>query len=187
MKKLLHKLFPVPLSYDALFALLLLNFMFSGLLLKSYDKFTTDQKDVRSFYVEGVFKKYSKGHKGSHRKLIIASGGKTYTITFWDKYTMDITREEIEQYLGEVFMIEYIKGPMEWFWAQSRPYSITLKDGRQLLKVDRKEYTSVIWNVLYIDYIVILAVSTLMLVSLILTVLTVFSRLRNKEKQKRDK
>ena len=55
MKKLLHKLFPVPLSYGALFSLLLINLILSGFLLYSYDKFTTDQKDVRSFYIEGGF------------------------------------------------------------------------------------------------------------------------------------
>ena len=187
MKKLLHKLFPAPLSYGALFALLLLNFMFTGLLLESYDKFTTDQKDVRSFYIEGVFERYSPSHQGSHRKLVIASGGKTYFMTFWDRHTMDITREEIEQYLGEVFIIEYIKGPMKWFPAPNQPYAITLKDGRQVLKVDREKYISTIWDVRKIDYIIVLAVSTFMLVSLILTVLTVFLRLRNKEKQKRGK
>ena len=100
---------------------------------------------------------------------------------------MDITREEIEQYLGEVFIIEYIKGPMKWFPAPNQPYAITLKDGRQVLKVDREKYISTIWDVRKIDYIIVLAVSTFMLVSLILTVLTVFLRLRNKEKQKRGK
>ena len=115
MKKLLRKLFPVPLTNGGLFVLLLMNCMCSGQLHRSYDKFTTDQKDVRSFYVEGVFKRYSKGYKGSHRKLIIASGGETYPMTFWDRHTYDISREEIKQYLGEVFMIEYIKGPRELF------------------------------------------------------------------------
>ena len=93
---------------------------------------------------------------------------------------MDITREEIEQYLGEVFMIEYIKGPMEWFWAQNRPYSITLKDGRQVLKVDREEYINTIWGSDPSTILNILAIPPIMLVSLILTVLTVFLRLRNK-------
>ena len=180
MKKLLRKLFPVPLSNGGLFTLLLMNCMCSGPLLQSHNKFTTDQKDVRSFYIEGVFKRYSRGYKGSHRKLIIASGGETYPMTFWDKHTRDISREEIKQYLGEVFMIEYIKGPKEWFWAQNRPYSITLKDGRQILKVDREEYIGTIWNVLRIDHITILTVSAFMLASLILIVLTVLSRLRNR-------
>ena len=180
MKKLLRKLFPVPLSNGGLFVLLLMNCMCSGSLHSSYDKFKTDQKDVRSFYVEGVFKRYSAAHKGSHPKLIIVSDGETYPITLWDKYTMDISREEVEQYLGEVFMIEYIKGPKELFWAQNRPYSITLKDGRQILNVDREEYIDVIWDVLRIDYITILTVSAFMLTSLILTALTILSRLRNR-------
>ena len=77
-------------------------------------------------------------------------------------------------------MIEYIKGPREWFWAQNRPYSITLKDGRQILNVDREEYIDTIWDVLYIDYIAILTVSAFMLASLIMIVLTVLSRLRNR-------
>ena len=142
MKKLLRKLFPVPLTNGGLFALLLMNFICSGLLHKSYDKLITDQKDVCSFYVEGIFKEYIKGHKGSHRKLIIASNGETYRMTFWDKYSSCITREEIKQYLGEIF-IEYIKGPKEWFWtdwAKKLPYAIILKDGRQILNVDREEY-----------------------------------------------
>ena len=180
MKKLLRKLFPVPLTNGGLFVLLLMNGMCSGQLHRSYDKLITDQKDVPSFYVEGVFKRYSKGHKGSHRKLIIASGGETYPMTFWDRHTYDISREEIKQYLGEVFMIEYIKGPREWFWAQNRPYSITLKDGRQILNVDREEYIGTIWNVLRIDHITILTVSAFMLASLIMIVLTVLSRLRNR-------
>ena len=180
MKKLLRKLFPVPLTNGGLFVLLLMNCMCSGSLHSSYDKFTTDQKDVRSFYVEGVFKEYSKGHKGSHRSLIIASGGETYPMTFWDRHTYDISREEIKQYLGEVFMIEYIKGPKALFWAKNRPYSITLKDGRQILNVDREEYISTIWNVLRIDYITILTVSAFMLASLIMIVLTVLLRLRNR-------
>ena len=180
MKKLLRKLFPVPLTNGGLFGLLLMNFMVAGYLLNSYDTFTTDQKDVRSFYIEGVFKRYSRGHKGDHRKLIIASGGETYPITFWDKYSSHITREEIKQYLGEVFMIEYIKGPKEWFWAQNHPYSITLKDGRQILNVDREEYIDWIWRISSINVIEILAIPTFMLASLILTVLTVLSRLRNR-------
>ena len=182
MKKLFRKLFPVPLSNGGLFTLLLVNLIASDPLHYSYDKFTTDQKDVRSFYIEGVFKRYSKGHKGSHRKLMIASGGETYPMTFWDKYSYHITRQEIEQYLGEVFMIEYIKGPREWFWAQNRPYSIILKDGRQILNVDREEYIGVIWNVLRIDRFKILAIPAFMLASLILTVLTVLSRLRHRGK-----
>ena len=180
MKKLLRKLFPVPLTNGGLFALLLINCMCSGQIYRSYDKLTTDQKDVRSFYVEGVFKEYIRSNNGSHRKLIIASGGKTYPMTFWDRHTYDISREEIEQYLGEVFMIEYIKGPKELFWAQNRPYSIILKDGRQILNVDREEYIGTIWNVLRIDHITILTVSAYMLVSLIMIVLTVLSRLRNR-------
>ena len=111
---------------------------------------------------------------------MIVSDGETYPITLWDKYTMDISREEVEQYLGEVFMIEYIKGPRELFWAQNRPYSITLKDGRQILNVDREEYIDTIWDVLRIDYITILTVSAFMLASLIMIVLTVLSRLRNR-------
>ena len=180
MKKLLRKLFPVPLSNGGLFTLLLVNLMASGPLYYSYDKFATDQKDVRSFYIEGVFKRYSKGYKGDHRKLIIATGGETYPMTFWDKYSYHITREETEQYLGEVFMIEYIKGPREWFWAQNRPYTITLKDGRQILNVAREEYIGVIWNVLRIDCFKILAIPAFMLASLILTVLTMLSRLRHR-------
>ena len=180
MKKLLRKLFPVPLTNGGLFGLLLLNFMFAGYLLNSYDTFTTDQKDVRSFYIEGVFKRYSRGYKGSHRKLIIASGGETYPITFWDKYSSHITREEIKQYLGEVFMIEYIKGPKEWFWAQNHPYSITLKDGRQILNVDREEYIDWVRTARRIDHITILTVSAFILASLIMIVLTVLSRLRNR-------
>ena len=140
MKKLLRKLFPVPLTNGGLFVLLILNLMFSGPIHGAYNRYTTDKKDVRSFYIEGVFERYSRGHKGSSRKLIIASGSETYPITFSDKYSSHITREEIEQYLGEVFMIEYIKGAREWFWARNYPYSITLKDGRQILKVDREEY-----------------------------------------------
>ena len=183
MKKLCRKLFPVPLTNGEIFALLLVNFMFSGLLHKSYDKFTTDQKDVRSFYVEGVFKEYIKGHKGTSRKLLIASDGEIYRMKFWDRHTYDISREEIEQYLGKVFMIEYIKGPRAWFWidqAENRPYSITLKDGRQILNVDREEYIDTIWDVLRIDHITILTVSAFMLASLIMIVLTVLSRLRNR-------
>ena len=180
MKKLLRKLFPVPLTNGGLFVLLLMNGMCSGPLLQSYDKFTTDQKDMRFFYVEGIFKRYSPAYKGSHPKLMIVSDGETYPITLWDKYTMDISREEIEQYLGEVFMIEYIKGPREWFWAQKHPYSITLKDGRQILNVDREEYIGTIWNVWRIDHITILTVSAFMLASLIMIVLTVLSRLRNR-------
>ena len=180
MKKLLRKLFPVPLTNSGLFGLLILNLMFSGPLYRTYDKLTTDQKDVRSFYVEGVFKEYIKGHKGSHRKLLIASDDETYHITFWDKYSSDITREEIKKYLGEVFMIEYIKGPKELFWAPNEPYSITLKDGRQILNVDREEYINWIWTARRFERIVMLAVSTFMLISLILTVLTVLSRLRNR-------
>ena len=163
MKKLLRKLFPVPLTNGGLFALLILNFIWSGLLSQTYYKLTTDQKDVRSFYVEGVFKKYIKGHKGSSRKLRIASDDETYHITFSDKYASDITREEIKQYLGEVFMIEYIKGPKELFWAQNRPYSITLKDGRQILNVDREEYINWIWTARRFERIVMLAVSAFML------------------------
>ena len=145
------------------------------------NRYTTDKKDVRSFYIEGVFERYSRGHRGSNRKLIIASGEKTYTIVFSDKYNRHIRREEIEQYLGEVFMIEYIKGPREWFWAQNWPYSITLKDGRQILKVDIEEYIDWIWRI--DDPILVifdLTFLTFMLTSLILTVLTVLSRLRNR-------
>ena len=183
MKKLLHKLFPVPLTNGGLFVLLILNLMFSGLLHKSYDRLITDPKDVRSFYVEGVFKEYIRGHKGSNRKLLIASDGETYRMTFWDKYSSYITREEIKQYLGEVFMIEYIKGPGEWFWvdwAENRPYSITLKDGRQILKVDREEYIGWVRTARRIDHIIILTVSAFMLASLIQTILTVLLRLRNR-------
>ena len=184
MKKLLRKLFPVPLTNGGLFALLLMNFMCSGLLYKSYDKLTTDPKDVeRSFYVEGVFKEYIKGHKGSSRKLLIASDGETYFIDFWDKYSSHITREEVEQYLGEVFMIEYIKGPKEWLWALNRPYSITLKDGRQILNVDREEYIHWVWTGGRIEQIIILTVSAFMLASLIQIVLTVLSKLRNRGEQ----
>ena len=118
------------------------------------------------FILRVVFKEYKPGRKDSP-KLIIESGDKTYFMTFWDKYTMDITREEIEQYLGEVFMIEYIEGPMEWFWAQNQAYSITLKDGRQVLKVDREEYINLIWGVRSLNYIEILAIPPIMLVSLI--------------------
>ena len=181
MKKLLRKLFPVPLSNGTLFGLLILNLMFSGPLHGTYNRYTTDKKDVRSFYIEGVFERYSRGHKGSSRKLIIASGSETYPITFSDKYSSHITREEIEQYLGEVFMIEYIKGPREWFWAEKLPYVITLKDGRQILNVDREEYIDWIWRI--DDPILVifaLTFSTFMLTSLILTVLTVLSRLRNR-------
>ena len=163
MKKLLRKLFPVPLTNGGLFVLLLMNFIVSGQLHRSYDKLITDPKDVRSFYVEGVFKRYSKGYKGSHPKLMIASDGETYPITLWDKYTMDISREEIEQYLGKVFMIEYIKSPRKLFWTQSCPYSITLKDGRQILNVDREDYIGVVWNVRRIDHITILTGSAFML------------------------
>ena len=184
MKKLLRKLFPVPLTNGDIFALLILNFMFSGLLLQSYDTVITDPKDVeRSFYVEGVFKEYIKGHRGTSRSLLIASDGETYHMDFWDKYSSHITREEVEQYLGEVFIIEYIKGPREWFWtdwAQNRPYSITLKDGRQILNVDRKEYIDWMWTARRIDHITILTVSAFMLGSLIMIVLTVLSRLRNR-------
>ena len=66
MKKLLRKLFPVPLSNGSLFVLLIMNFICSGLLFKSYDRLITDPKDVeRSFYVEGVFKEYIRGYQGS--------------------------------------------------------------------------------------------------------------------------
>ena len=180
MKKLFRKLFPVPLSNGGLFTLLILNLMSSSLLHNAYNRYTTDKKDVCSFYIEGVFERYSRGHRGSNRKLIIASGEKTYTIVFSDKYNRHIRREEIEQYLGEVFMIEYIKGPREWFWAQNYPYSITLKDGRQILKIDREEYIDWRWGIRYNHIIVILTVSTFMLTSLILTVLTILSRLRNR-------
>ena len=180
MKKLLRKLFPAPLTNGSLFVLLIMNCMCSSQIYRSYDKFTTDQKDVRSFYVEGVFKRYSPAYKGSHPKLMIVSDGETYPITLWDKYTMDISREEIEQYLGEVFMIEYIKGPRELFWAQNHPYFIKLKDGRQILNVDRKEYIGTIWNVWRIDHITVLTVSAFMFHSLIMIVLTVLSRLRNR-------
>ena len=183
MKKLLRKLFPVPLSNGSLFVLLIMNFICSGLLFKSYDRLITDTKDVeRSFYVEGVFKEYIRGYQGSPRKLLIVSDGKTYRITFRGRHTSDISREEIEQYLGEIFMIEYIKGPREWFWADwadKLPYAITLKDGRQILNVDREEYIDWVWTVRRIDYIVILIVSVFMLASLIIIVLTVLSRLRN--------
>ena len=180
MKKLLRKLFPVPLTNGGLFVLLILNLMFSDLLHNTYNRHITDKKDVRSFYIEGVFERYSRGYSGSDRKLIIASGEKTYTIVFSDKYNRHIRREEIEQYLGEIFMIEYIKGPRGWFWAKNWPYSITLKDGRQILKVDREEYIDWRWGIRSNHIIVILTVSTFMLTSLILTVLTVLSRLRNR-------
>ena len=181
MKKLLRKLFPVPLTNSGLFGLLILNLMFSGPIHGAYNRYTTDKKDVRSFYIEGVFERYSKRYKNSPSALIIASGEKTYTIVVSDKYNMHIGREETEQYLGEVFMIEYIKGPKEWFWAKNRPYSITLKDGKQILNVDREEYIDWMWRV--DDPILVifaLALSTFMLTSLILTVLTVLSRLRNR-------
>ena len=183
MKKLLRKLFPVPLSNGEIFVLLLMNFICSGLLHEGYDKLTTDQKDVRSFYVEGVFKEYIKGHKGGDSNLLIASGDKTYNIAFSDKYNMHIRREGIEQYLGEVFMIEYIKGPRPWFWtdwASNRPYSITLKEGRQILNADREEYIDWIWTARRFERIFILTVSAFMLHSLIQIVLTVLSRLRNR-------
>ena len=77
-------------------------------------------------------------------------------------------------------MIEYIKGPREWFWAQNQPYSIILKDGRQILNVDREEYIDWIWTTRRIDHITILTVSAFMLASLIMIVLTVLSRLRNR-------
>ena len=79
-------------------------------------------------------------------------------------------------------MIEYIKGPKQWFWADwadKLPYAITLKGGRQILNVDREEYIDWVWTVRRIDYIVILIVSVFMLASLIIIVLTVLSRLRN--------
>ena len=163
MKKLLRKLFPVPLTNGGLFSLLILNLMFSGPLHKIYNRYTTDKKDVRSFYIEGVFERYNRGYRGSDRKLIIASGEKTYTIVFSDKYNMHIGREEIEQYLGEIFMIEYIKGPREWFWAEKLPYAITLKDGRQILNVDREEYIDWRWRIRSNHIIVILTLSTFML------------------------
>ena len=172
------------MTNGGLFVLLLMNFICGGLLHKSYNKLITDPKDVeRSFYVEGVFKEYIKGHQGSSRKLLIASDGETYLMNFWDKYSSHITREEIEQYLGEVFMIEYIKGPREWFWtdwAEKLPYAITLKDGRQILNVDREEYIDWIWTGGRIEHIIILAASAFMLHSLIMIVLTVLSRLRNR-------
>ena len=180
MKKLCRKLFPVPLSNGGLFTLLILNLMFSGPLHGTYNQYTTDQKDVRSFYIEGVFKRYSKGRNAGDPQLIIVSDGETYPMAFWDKYNMHISREEIEQYLGEVFMIEYIKGPRQWFWAQNQPYAITLKDGRQILNVDREEYIDVIWRIKSINVIDILAIPAFMLASLILTVLTVLSRLRHR-------
>ena len=181
MKKLLRKLFPVPLTNGGLFVLLLMNLMFSGQLHGIYNRYTTDKKDVRSFYIEGVFNRYNKRYKSSPSALIIASGEKTYTIVFSDKYNMHIGREEIEQYLGEIFMVEYIKSPREWFWAKNRPYSITLKDGRQILNVDREEYIDFMWRIDPIHVIYVLTVSTtLMLASLILIVLTILSRLRNR-------
>ena len=95
MKKLLRKLFPVPLTNGGIFALLILNFMFSGPLHSSYGRLMIDPKNaVRSFYVEGVFKRYNRGYRGSDRKLIIASGEKTYTIVFSDKYNMHIGRQQ---------------------------------------------------------------------------------------------
>ena len=54
MKKLLRKLFPVPLTNGGLFGLLILNLMFSGLLHNAYNRYTTDKKDVRSFYIEAL-------------------------------------------------------------------------------------------------------------------------------------
>ena len=180
MKKLLRKLFPVPLTNGGIFGLLILNFIFSGPLYSSYGKLITDQKDVRSFYIEGVFKEYNKSYKNSPSSLIVASGDKTYTIRFSDKYNLHINREEIEQYLGEVFMVEYIKGPKEWFWAENRPYSITLKDGRQILNVDREEYIDWTWTARRFERIAMLAVLAFMLHSLIMIVLTVLLRLRNR-------
>ena len=186
MKKLLRKLFPVPLTNGGLFVLLILNYMFSGPLHQSYDTLITDPKDVeRSFYVEGVFKEYIKGYRGTSRRLLIASDDETYFMDFWDKYSSHITREEVEQYLGEVFIIEYIKGPREKFWtnwAQNRPYSITLKDGRQILNVDREEYIDWMWTARRIHHITILTVSVFMLASLIMIVLTVLSRFRSRGK-----
>ena len=177
MKKLLRKLFPVPLTNGGLFVLLILNLMFSGPLHNTYNRYTTDKKDVRSFYIEGVFERYRKGYKSIPSALIIASGEKTHIIAFSDKYNMHIRREEIEQYLGEVFMIEYIKGAS----ARNRPYYITLKDGRQILNVDREEYIDFMWRIDPIHVIYVLTLSTtLMLASLILTVLTILSRLRNR-------
>ena len=176
MKKLLRKLFPAPLTNGEIFVLLIMNFICGGLLHKSYDRLITDQKDVRSFYVEGVFKEYIRGYQRSPRRLVIASDGKTYGMAFLGEYSFHITRKEIEQYLGEVFMIEYIKGPRPWFWtdwAEKLPYAITLKDGRQILNVDREEYIDWVWTTRRIDHIIILIVSTFMLHSLIMTVLTV--------------
>ena len=180
MKKLLRKLFPVPLSNGGLFALLILNFMWSGPLHSSYDRLITDPKDVRSFYVEGIFKRYNKRYNRMPSSLTIASGDKTYTMVVKDKYHRHINREETKQYLGEVFMIEYIKGPKELFWAENRPYSITLKDGRQILNVDREEYIDWVRTARRIDHITILTVSAFILASLIMIVLTVLSRLRNR-------
>ena len=179
MKKLLRKLFPVPLTNGGIFGLLILNFIFSGPLHSTYGKLITDQKDVRSFYVEGVFERYNKSHQRSPSTLTIASGDNTYTIAVPDKYHRHI-RKENKQYLGEVFMIEYIKGPKEWFWAENRPYSITLKDGRQILKVDREEYIDWVWTARRFERIFMLAVLALMLHSLIMIVLTVLLRLRNR-------
>ena len=180
MKKLLRQLFPAPLTNGSLFVLLIMNCMCSGQIYRSYDRFITDPKDVRSFYIEGIFKEYIRGYQGSPRSLIIASGSETYSMSFGDKYSSRITREEIKQYLGEVFMIEYIKGPKEWLWGPNRPYSVTLKDGRQILNVDREEYIDWVWTGGRIDYIIILAASAFMLHSLITIVLTVLSRLRNR-------
>ena len=187
MKKLLRKLFPVPLTNGGLFVLLLMNCMCSGPLHSSYNRLITDPKDVvRSFYVEGVFERYNKRYKTSPSTLIIASGEKTYTIVVSDKYHRHI-RKEHKQYLGEVFMIEYIKGPKEWFWSENRPYSITLKDGRQILNVDREEYIDWVWTGGRIDHITILTVSAFMLASLIMIVLTVLSRLRNRGESPRSR
>ena len=183
MKKLLRKLFPVPLTNGSLFVLLIMNFICGGLLHKSYDKLTTDPRDVRSFYVEGVVKEYIGGYQSSPRRLVIVSDGKTYSMAFLGEYSSHITREVIEQYLGEVFMIEYIKGPREWFWtdwAKKLPYSITLKDGRQILNVDREEYIDWVWTGGRIEQIIILIASAFMLHSLIQIVFTVLSRLRNR-------
>ena len=80
-------------------------------------------------------------------------------------------------------MIEYIKGPREWFWtdwAEKLPYAITLKDGRQILNVDREEYIDWIWRTDLIFVVFALTLSTFMLTSLILTILTVLLRLRNR-------
>ena len=179
MKKLFRKLFPVPLSNGGIFGVLILNFMFIGPLHSSYNRLTTDQKDVRSFYVEGVLKRYNKGHQTIPSSLTIASGDKTFTIVVSDKYHRHIRKEikqYLKQYLGEVFMIKYIKGPK----AKKKPYSITLKDGRQILNVDREEYIDWVWTARRIHHITILTVSAFMLASLIQIVLTVLSRLRNR-------